>query len=214
MQLGDADASLAEEDRAKTVEGSGPNIILFTLDTLRADHLSCYGYGRKTSPNIDALAAGGILMSRAYAQCTSTVPSHLSIMTGEYLKEFGIYNQPPAYPLPSSFSTLAEELSMAGYSTAGFMAANFMKNRSTGLGQGFETFVECPIWTMDGEYIANPAINWMVEHYTVPFFMWVHLFDAHAHYDPPGVFKEQFVNSRAEYTPDIDLSLIPEWGDE
>ncbi|HQL63520.1 MAG TPA: sulfatase [bacterium] len=196
----------------RRINREAPNVVLFTLDTLRADHLSCYGYERNTSPNIDDLAAGGTLMAKAYAQCTATVPSHMSIFTSKYLNEFGIYTQ-AVNPLPGHHYTLAELFRDHGYVTAAFMDAGFMTRVDTGLHQGFDTFVECPLWTMDGEYVTGPAINWIVDHYGRPFLVWIHLYDCHAHYDAPEPFREKFVDPRADYTPDVDPALIPNWGD-
>ncbi|MFH1739602.1 MAG: sulfatase [bacterium] len=201
----------------KQIKRNAPNVILFTLDTLRADHLHCYGYDVETSPEIDTLAEGGTLMTEAYSQCTATVPSHMSIMTGLHLKGFGVYEQAQE-KLPSRFDTLAERLNGAGYATAGFIAAGFMRNDWINLGQGFDTFLEFPpaldgpVWRVDGEYVVNPAINWLAKHYGQPFFMWVHLFDCHAHYDAPDPFKKQFVDPDTNYTPDVDRSMIPKWG--
>jgi len=196
----------------RRIDRTAPNVVLFTLDTLRADHLSCYGYERKTSPNIDDLAASGTLMAKAYSQCTATVPSHMSIMTSKYLNEFGIYTQ-AVNPLPNQHYTLAELFQDHGYATAAFMDAGFMTRAETGLHQGFDTFVECPLWTMDGEYVSGPAMNWIVDHSGQPFLIWIHLYDCHAHYDAPEPFKEQFVDPGADYTPDVDPALIPNWGD-
>lgn len=199
--------------KVKLKPNEGPNAILFTLDTLRADRLSCYGYQRKTSPSIDALASQGTLMTRAYAQSTTTIPSHISIMTSKYLKEFGIYTQSED-PLPSRHRTLAERLKEAGYATAGFIAAGFMRDTWTGLGQGFDTFVECPVGTLDGEYIINSAIDWLVEHHGERFFMWIHLYDCHVPYDPPEPFRKRFVDPQAAYEPHLSRSVLPGSSDE
>lgn len=199
--------------KVKPKLNTGPNAILFTLDTLRADRLSCYGYQRKTSPNIDALASQGTLMTHAYAQTTTTVPSHISIMTSKYLNEFGIYGQAED-PLPACYRTLAESLKDAGYTTAGFLAAGFMRHAWTGLGQGFDTFVECPVGTLDGEYIVNSAIDWLAAHHGERFFAWIHLYDCHVPYHPPDPFRERFVDRRAAYAPELDPSMLPKRDDE
>jgi len=199
--------------RVKTEPNPGPNAVLFTLDTLRADRLSCYGYRRKTSPAIDALATRGTLMTRAYAQSTTTVPSHISIMTSKYLNEFGIYEQ-SSDPLPSRYRTLAECLRDAGYATAGFVGAGFMRDTWTGLGQGFDTFVECPIAFLDAEYVVNPAIDWLVRHRGERFFAWIHLYDCHVPYDPPVPFRDHFVSPQAAYLPHLDPSVLLRRDDE
>jgi arylsulfatase A-like enzyme len=152
-------------------------------------------------------------MLRAYAQSTTTIPSHISIMTSKYLKEFGIYTQ-SENPLPAEYRTLAECLKDAGYATAGFLAAGFMRDAWTGLGQGFDTFVECPVGTLDGEYITNSAIDWLVEHHSERFFMWIHLYDCHVPYDPPDPFRERFLGREAAYEQHLDPSVLPASHDE
>jgi arylsulfatase A-like enzyme len=94
------------------------------------------------------------------------------------------------------------------------MAAGFMKNAWTGLGQGFDMFAECPVQTLNGEYIMNSAIEWVVEHHGEQFFMWIHLYDCHVPYDPPDPFRERFVDPRSDYPPDLSPSVLPRSQDE
>ncbi|MFH1739603.1 MAG: sulfatase [bacterium] len=200
--------------KVNRLPNEGPNAILFTLDTLRADRLHCYGYERRTSPAIDKLASQSIRMTRAYAQCSTTVPSHISIMTGRYLKEFGIYTQSDD-ALPDSFMTLAETLRNQGYATAGFLGVALLKDEWTGLGQGFDTFVECPTrGAVDGEYVINSVIDWLAENHGRRFFLWIHLYDCHVPYYPPEPFDNQFIDKKAAYLRDLARPLLPERGPE
>ncbi len=199
--------ALRWQRRVKPRRNKGPNVVLFTLDTLRADRLHCYGYDRNTSPNINALAAQGTLLTQAYSQSTTTIPSHISIMTSKYLNEFGIYTQTED-PLHPSFQTMAECLRDHGYTTAGFLAAGFMRDDWSGLGQGFETFIECPVGTLDGEYVVNEFNDWLVESHEKPFFAWIHLYDCHVPYDAPEPHGGRFVDPDAPYPPHLDTSLF------
>ncbi|MFH1742413.1 MAG: sulfatase [bacterium] len=205
--------SIGWQRKVKRKHNEGPNAILFTLDTLRADHLSCYGYERNTSPEIDTLAKDGVLMTNAYSQSTTTIPSHISIMTGQYLRQFGIYGQGED-PLSLQYDTLAECFRKAGYATAGFLSVNFMRNEWTGLGQGFRTFYECPRAYVHGEYIVNRAIDWLADNHGRRFFLWIHLYDCHVPYNAPEGFRDEFLDPAGTYLPDIDPSLISARDDE
>jgi len=191
----------------------GPNAVLFTLDTLRADHLSCYGYARETSPVIDRLAKKGVLFTDAYSQSTTTVPSHISIMTSRYLKEFNIYNQ-TSNPLPGSFLTVAECFRGAGYSTGAFLSVNFMRDAWTGLGQGFRTFREGAKAAIEGEYAISAATRWLGENHGRRFFLWIHLYDCHVPYDPPPPYRDRFVDPEGEYPPLLERSVFPNRDDQ
>ncbi|HQL63516.1 MAG TPA: sulfatase [bacterium] len=191
----------------------GPNAVLFTLDTLRADRLSCYGYARETSPVIDRLAKNGVLLTEAYSQSTTTVPSHISIMTSRYLKEFNIYNQ-TSNPLPGSFLTVAECFRGAGYSTGAFLSVNFMRDAWTGLGQGFRTFREGAKAAIDGEYAISAATGWLAENHGRRFFLWIHLYDCHVPYDPPQPYRDRFVDPSGVYPPVLERSMFPNRDDQ
>ena len=195
------------KERVKRTQNEGPNVVLFTLDTLRADRLHCYGYDRDTSPHIDALASQGTLLTQAFSQSTTTIPSHISIMTSKYLNEFGIYTQSED-PLHLSFYTLAECFQEKGYETGGFLSAGFMRDEWSGLGQGFDTFIECPVGTLDGEYVVNNFIEWLGDKHGNPFFAWIHLYDCHVPYDSPEPLGGQFVDPEAAYPPNLDTSLF------
>ena len=112
-----------------------PNVLLITVDTLRADHLGTYGYAIDTSPNINELAAGGAVVERCIASAPETAPAIASILTGLYQDEHTVlYNRKH---LPDDVTTLAERFAEAGYATAGF-TGNFLVGPKFGFGQGFE----------------------------------------------------------------------------
>src|SRR5262249_52096907 len=113
-----------------------PNVLLIVVDTLRADHLSVYGYARPTSPNIDRLAGNGLLFRNAVSASSWTLPSHASMLTGLYPHSHGAEAEDN---LGTGFRTLAEALSAEGYRTAGF-SANGTFSRRRGFGRGFIHF--------------------------------------------------------------------------
>lgn len=119
------------------ISSSAPNIVLVIVDTLRADHLSCYGYGRVTSPSIDQLARKGVLFENAISPSSWTLPAHASMLTGLYPSEHGA--QLFRDQLPPRFATLPEVLSRAGYRAAAFSGSPFFTRRQ-GLGRGFLDF--------------------------------------------------------------------------
>ena len=130
---------------AGTLLDSKVNIILVVMDTTRRDHLSCYGYARKTTPNLDALVTESLLFTNAYAPSPWTLPSHASIMTGLYPSTHGAHynvnasSKPAVNLLRQDFVTLAEMLSPYGYRTAGVVGATFC-HRYFGIAQGFDYY--------------------------------------------------------------------------
>ena len=114
-----------------------PNLVLIVLDTLRADHLSCMGYERPTTPQLDALAARGMLFRNAHSTATHTAPSHSSMFTGLLPSEHGVMSA--LVPLPLEPDTLAEKLRESGWNTAG-VSSNFVVRRSSGFHRGFDYF--------------------------------------------------------------------------
>src|SRR5690348_14084899 len=115
-----------------------PSVVLITLDTVRADHLGCYGYQRIETPSIDKLASEGIRFAHAYAQVPLTLPSHTVIMTGTY-PMFNSVRDLTSTGLNSSLPTLAEILRQNGYSTAA-LVSSFVLNSMWGLNRGFEVY--------------------------------------------------------------------------
>ncbi|HXK21145.1 MAG TPA: sulfatase-like hydrolase/transferase [Myxococcota bacterium] len=116
-----------------------PNVVLVSIDTLRADHLRSYGYARDTSPEIDRLAAHGVRYAHAYVPASWTLPSHVSLFTSQPPSRHSVRDDRIA--LPPRATTLAELLSAAGYSTAGFVSWVYV-GAAYGLGQGFDVYRE------------------------------------------------------------------------
>ena len=165
-----------------------PNLVLITIDTCRADHLGCYGYARKTSPAIDALASESIVFERCYSAFPQTTPSHCSIFTGLYPFEHGVSScsfraseeEQAALALNSTdqMKPIAEILAAHGYATGGFVSGATVK-KITGLGQGFAAWSEPVKEARQGTETLADALAWM-KTAPEPFFLWFHTFDAHA----------------------------------
>ena len=166
-----------------------PNVLLISIDTLRADHLSCYGYHRRTSPNIDKLAQEGILFKNTFSQCSWTIPSHGSIFTSKLPHRHGgtIDTAPGGtwHPLPFSNLTLAEILRENGYITAAFTSAGYMITRN-GLHQGFDLYYNDsgPGWdpALSTERLVEKTSNWLKRNHYTPFFLFFHIFEVHTPY--------------------------------
>jgi arylsulfatase A-like enzyme len=122
----------------------GPNLLLITVDSLRADHLGAYGYPRPITPYIDRLATDGVLVDRAYTVMPSTNPAHAALLTGAYPGRNGVYVH-MVEQLPHDVPTLAENLFEAGYTTAGFFSWHSLEPRFSGLQRGFEVYRGVPV---------------------------------------------------------------------
>lgn len=175
------------------------NLILVTIDTLRADRVGPYGGTTGLTPNLDAIAKRGVVFLDTTAHAPLTLPSHASLLTGQFPSRHGVRDN-AGYPLGPESETLAETLSAAGYHTAAFVGA-YVLNRRTGIAQGFETFVDrFAMGTMHstlsslerrGPELAAEAAEWL-ENASPPFFLWLHLYDPHAPYQAPPAFAEQW----------------------
>lgn len=170
-------------------------VVLVSLDTLRADRLSCYGHDRPT-PAIDALAADGIRYARAQAPATWTLPSHTSIFTGRYPSTHAV--QDTWDKLAPDVPTIAEALQRRGYRTAGFIS-HVSIDESFGLARGFETY-ELNQYKNFGEDVVRgdvtvaAATDWLEENAASgdPYFLFVHLFDPHWPYAAPAPFGGKY----------------------
>lgn len=173
-----------------------PSLVLVTVDTLRREHLGCYGYPRATSPRVDALAREAVLFERAYAPMATTFPSHLSMLTGLYPHQHGHTSnrgavRTPFEPVPGRLS-LASALAAAGYRTAGFTSAVVL-NARTGIGTGFQEYYGPKV--KDGTRTARAtmqlALDWLAGVPAgEPFFLWVHLWDVHEPNAPEPAYAE------------------------
>lgn len=164
-----------------------PNLVLITLDTLRADHLDLYGYDRETAPNLRAFAAGGVVFETAISQAPMTQLAMASLLTGLWpWSHAGATKRPDGAPyLRSGFATLAERLGAGGYATAGFVA-NAGLRAGEGYAQGFAVWDETPSTTESAaiETLLRPALRWLATA-PEPFFLWVHAMDPHHPYASP-----------------------------
>ncbi len=178
-----------------------PSVILITVDTLRADRLGCYGNNTIATPAMDSLARDGVLFRRAIAQVPLTAPSHAAILTGTYpmwngLRDWADHGLRPGVP------TLAEIYKRHGYATAAFVSA-FVLDSMWGLNRGFDHYDD---WFKAEDYKAmrhlglerrgaetvDRSIVWLKSRPTGPFFLWLHLYDPHAPYEPPEPFKSRY----------------------
>jgi len=174
-----------------------PNILLVTVDTLRADRLGCYGSKAAPTPAVDALAGRGVLFSRAFAHTPSTLPSHANILLGLTPNAHGVHDN-SGFIVREDFLTLAEWLKAQGYATAAFVGA-FPLDSRFGLVQGFDVYddnygsqgpTDMVFVERKADVVVGAAMEWL-EGWTGPWFLWVHLFDPHQPYDPPEPFKSR-----------------------
>jgi arylsulfatase A-like enzyme/Flp pilus assembly protein TadD len=178
-----------------------PSVILITIDTLRADHVGCYGAQMVKTPTLDALAHDGVVFERAISQVPLTWPSHAVILTGTYPFQNGVQDF-TGQPLAQQFRTVAQSFQHAGYATGAVVSA-FVLDRSWGLSRGFdfyddafsaETFEKKETGLVDrraAESVAH-AIAWLKKTPRRPFFLWLHLYDPHSPYDPPEPYRTEY----------------------
>jgi arylsulfatase A-like enzyme/tetratricopeptide (TPR) repeat protein len=186
-----------------------PNVLLMTLDTVRADHLGCYGASGASTPTMDALAASGVRFATAVAHAPLTAPSHASILTSRTPLGHGVRDN-GAYVLPEGVRSVTEDFRAAGYKTAAFVSG-FPLTRRFGFDRGFETYDDHLPRGSDPRRTAyvernasgttDAALRWLDEAPGPgPFFLWVHYFDAHAPYEPPAEFAAR---TRSAYAGEI-----------
>ncbi len=185
---------------ARAAEGP-PDVIVITIDTLRADHLGCYGDREVQTPNIDALASAAARFSQAYTPVPITLPAHTALFTGSFPMATGIHDF-SGNKLPASAVTLAKVLKGSGYTTAAFIGAAVLDSRF-GLNLGFDTYfdhfdfsrlAEANLDEMErrGDQVMDEALGWLKRGPRRPFFLWVHLYDPHYPYTPPEPFASRY----------------------
>jgi arylsulfatase A-like enzyme len=208
-------------NRLPPADTSTPDVLLIIVDTLRADHLSSYGYGRPTSPAIDALAAQGVLFENSFATSSYTLPSHASILTGQYPRVHQIEWDTSHRPPPPTGQNLPEVLQSMGYRTGAFSANTFYFSREHGFGRGFLHFedffhsIEDMAWRtaygaiatrlirhrlgyedLPGRKLASDvndeAVRWIRKDSDRPFFATLNYMDAHEPYLPPQPYRNKF----------------------
>ena len=189
-------------------------VILISVDTLRADHMSCDGYRRIRTPSIDALTRGGTLFTEVSSQVPLTLPSHVSLFTSTYPFTNGIEEN--GERLAPGALTLAAILKSHGYQTAAFVGG-FVLDRRFGLDQGF-AFYDSPFSLhghagqdsgdikRSGAKVIESATQWLAVHGTKPFFLFLHLYDLHTPYLLPVSFRPRYPSSRY----DSELQYVDE----
>jgi choline-sulfatase len=187
---------------------SPPDVYLITIDTLRADHVGCYGYKQVETPALDALAADGVRFTEAFTHSPITNTSHVTILTGLLPSVHGVTDF--GVPLSPQHVTAAELLKKRGYQTAAFIGAVILDSNTLapGLDRGFDFYDNFPkVESKDvdgankerwgrverrGMEVVEHAEAWFDKHRTGPHFVWVHLYDPHDPYEPPPPFSEKY----------------------
>jgi arylsulfatase A-like enzyme/Tfp pilus assembly protein PilF len=199
-------------------EAPPPDIFLITIDTLRADHVHCYGYRGIQTPALDGLAHEGVRFAEAFTPSPITNTSHTSILTGLLPSSHGVTDF--ALPLAAAHPTLAELLRQNGYHTAAFIGAVILdsKTLAPGLDRGFDFYDNFPEHSQSksrwgrverrGMVVAQRAEAWLSAHPRGPHFVWVHLYDPHDPYEPPlpysRIYKDRLYDGEIAYA---DLAL-------
>jgi len=174
------------------------NVLLVTIDTLRADRLSCYSHEHLETPNIDGLAEKGTIFTKAFAHNSTTLPSHANILLGTVPLYHGVHEN-GTFIVEERFLTLAEHLKSYDYSTGAFIGAYILDSRF-GLAQGFDVYdedyrgkstQELSSIERKAEEVVGNALEWLEEQ-VAPWFLWVHCFDPHYFYEPPEPFKTKY----------------------
>ena len=212
------------------VLGSGPradavsaaprvrDVVLVTIDTCRADAVGFGGNTRGTTPHLDAVAADGLVFSFAHGQNVLTLPSHVNILTGLYPFQHGVRDN-TGFRLDDRFATAATILHGMGYATGAFVAA-FPLDSRYGLARGFDVYdmvyrqtedsTDFRVQQSPGPEVVSAALDWYRRQAGRPRFLWVHVYDPHAPYDPPPEFRKRFADDL--YLGDVafaDAALAP-----
>lgn len=180
---------------------SRPNLLLITIDTLRPDHLHCYGYDGIRTPAIDSLAADGIRFEQAYTPIPITLPSHTVMLTGTYPMMSGMHDFSGNNLSPEQ-ATLATVLRARGYDTGAVIAAAVL-DRRFGLDHGFDFYYDhfnfsrlaesnLDFMERPANDVIDQALKWLAKPRKRPFFLWVHLYDPHHPYNPPAPFNQTY----------------------
>jgi choline-sulfatase len=183
--------------RSEPKVSAQPSVLLVTLDTLRADRVGAWGGPRGLTPVLDTLARGGLVFNEALASVPLTLPSHATMFTGLEPPRHGVHDN-GTYVVPAELQTLATLLKAAGYETGAFVGA-YVLDRRFGLARGFDHYDDRIVRNETGasvleserrgEEVVGAAAAWLGQR-SLPFFAWVHLYDAHAPYDPPSPHRE------------------------
>ena len=170
----------------------GTSVVLVTVDTLRASHVSLYGYERETTPGIDAWAREHTVFARAITPRTFTAPSIASLLTGVYPELHGVGRHPDR--LPDAMVTLAELFTDHGYRTAAYVTNPALHRSTFNFGQGFAEWHPYPEEQSTAEVVLRDAEEFLAQPDESPFFVWIHLLDPHSPYRPPPPYNTRFVD--------------------
>jgi|GEM_PF-1527577 len=196
-----------------TVPATKQNVILISIDTVRADYLKLYNSQGASTPNLEELARDGVVFRNAITQAPYTLPSHCTMLTGYYPASHHVRDN-VRDTLPANIPTLAEDFQKAGYQTAGFVGSMVLA-RNTGLGRGFDyfddSFSRADVHAEDLGAIERPAEdvfasfkNWFDKrNRDSKFFAFVHFYDPHSPYNPPGKFASPTRDTREQYKGEI-----------
>lgn len=188
------------------------NVVIITIDTLRADHVGAYGYAAARTPALDGLARAGTRYDRAYATAPITLTSHASLMTGRYPPGHGARDNGMRLDLKTP--TIADAFSRAGFATGGFIAA-FPLDRRFGLIKGFQTYGDAmprdargrTANDRPGRAVVDGAIEWLATRRAQRFFLWVHLFEPHAPYGDPAQAERPAIERYDEDIAEADRQV-------
>ncbi len=190
------------DDSASQLRGHQDfNVILITVDTLRADRLGCYGFMPDVTPAMNKMAASGVRFENCIAQTPLTLPSHTTILTGTLPIHHGVRDN-GGFVVSPRLETLAESFKAAGYRTAAFVSA-YVLDSKWGLNQGFDyyfdrfdlgRFEKISLGEVQrrAEETVDEVLAWLEKNKSQKFFAWVHLYDPHTPYEPPEPFKSQY----------------------
>jgi arylsulfatase A-like enzyme len=188
-------------------EPARKNVVLVTLDTLRADRLGCYGYGPARTPILDDFASGAVVFTHATTVSNNTLPAHAAILCGRYPRRLGVPRN--GFEVPPAQRSLAVLLAERGYRTAAFVSSSVL-DATCGLRKGFGVYDdEFDIEEVDQAQRRAPetvrrALRWLEGADREPYFLWIHLFDPHYPYTPPPPYDRYFY---PEYSGPADGSI-------
>lgn len=177
----------------------GYNVILISIDTLRSDHLGCYGYGRDTSPNIDKLASESALFHNVYSASPWTLPSHVSILTGLYCAHHQVYQD--SERMDPSDGTLAEKMRENSYKTTAFTGGGFV-SAVYGFSKGFDSYYEGEggVFHQDSAAKVFSVVSpWIDRSRDQDFFLFIHTYQPHSPYACPPPYKFMFLDDDAKW---------------
>ncbi len=189
------------------------NIILITIDTLRASYVSAYGLGKANTPNLDKLAKDGVLFEHCISQTPLTLPSHTTILSGTYPMYHNVRDN-GGFIVPEKLTLISEILKKRGFKTGAFIAA-YVLHSKWGLNQGFDIYrdnfdmskykmISLGKIQKRADEVLMEAENWISKNKKNKFFTWIHLYDPHTPYSPPSPFRERFMDKpyrgEVEYT--------------